>query len=149
MTGKSYFVPAIAMGVITTAVTGVLLLIPGGLLLSHFLGLWFSKPLSLLSNWQGTLLVAILFITLFILSLFLAAFSGGWICAKRSGQDHEYSHALFLSILWAIATAILYSTMEAPSLKLSVAAIVPGPAGYFTAAKIQIRKKQKQRPLIN
>lgn len=145
MSGKSNFVSAITLGVITTAITGAFLILPATLLMSHLSDLWVSEPLAPLANWQGAFIMLILFIALSGLSIFLAAFAGGWICAKRSGKDHEYSHALFLSVLWVTVTAILYAAMENPPFKLSVAVIILGPAGYFGGAGTQIRKKQQHR----
>jgi len=142
-TTESKFLTATLTGIVITIIAGAILFpvvyVAFGPLFELYI---FTSPPP--NAWiKDVLLILIAYIWLFV-----AAAAGGWACAGVSKHD-EYSHALFLAVLWTVTVSLLYlySASEEP-FGMLILVIIVGIAGYFIGTALRMRRKRKARQAI-
>jgi len=131
---------------LTAILTGIGITIITGIILSPIVYLAFGALFELYvftdpppNAWiKNYLLIAI-----FCIWFFVATAAGGWACAGASKHD-EYSHSLFLAVLWTVVVILfyLYFASEEPFTTTILVAVL-GIAGYFTGTGLRMRKKRR------
>lgn len=142
-TPESKFLPATLTGIAITIAAGAILF---PIIYFTFTSLFelhvFTDPPP--NAWiKDTFLISILYVWPFV-----ATAAGGWACAGAS-KHNEYSHALFLAVLWTVIVTLLYlySANNEPLTNLLLI-IVLGVAGYFAGTALRMRKKRKVHPIV-
>ncbi|MGN6293227.1 MAG: hypothetical protein ACTHMV_10830 [Chitinophagaceae bacterium] len=137
---ESNFLIAILTGIVITIIAGTILFPVVYLAFDSLFELYvFTDPPP--NAWiKDALLILIAYIWLFV-----AATAGGWACAGISKRD-EYSHALFLAVLWTVTASLLYlCSVSKEPLAMLILVIIVGIAGYFTGTALRMRRKRKAR----
>lgn len=132
---------------LTAVLTGIAITIAAGAILFPLVYLAFSAYFELYiftdpppDAWIKDMLLVVVF----CVWILLATAAGGWACAGVS-ERNEYSHALFLAILWTVIAFLFQLYFAKEEFYITLSGIALGITGYFAGTGLRIRKKRKAR----